>query len=687
MRPPPFLIAASLLFWGWYAGLLIPAGLCGALLEMPRWTTQRLDFRDNDLRRLWIFCCLLLLGAMVFFLVEYNGIEMFSQTTLYSPLIFFPVVVAQAFHRQEALPIRVLMMKKEGEGVPRLGPESWSVNWLYLYLILIMISASAAAKGPAMFRGGFGDIASTLDFYLGSIVILGIALWKFRSPAYSPTIWLALIVLATGLGYVGSLGIQNVQVILDREIMAFMMKNYKQERDPFRTETAIGKIGELKLYSHILFRIQELKGSQKSFLLGQNGYTVFRSPNWLNPSDELKDLTPERDRLTWSFGRAGAEQQVLKIIEPFEDGHGFLPLPLGTFSIGPLPAGKVTRNRRGAVRVQDAPEWAQYLIRAGEGAPLQGPPTHADLSIPTSLQAALHPTLRKLQLDRVDPARVPGILAEHFENRFTYSLEQEPPPRERAPLDHFLNHSRAGHCEYFATAATLLLRMAGIPARYMVGYSVHEFSPLENRFLVRARNAHSWAIAWIGGRWVEVDVTPPSWKILEMERASSLEWVGDLWDRVKMLFVRLRWLKDEENNSQSALLWALLLLLMIPGWKILRGTRFGKLVGPDSAKKEVAHEFSKTAFHRIECFLETTEGKRRAGETYRMWLGRIADERKDPALIDGLEPLVCLHYNLRYDPESIAEEQEAKLAEEVDRWLEQHRQRETVSAGHSSSNS
>jgi transglutaminase-like putative cysteine protease len=44
------------------------------------------------------------------------------------------------------------------------------------------------------------------------------------------------------------------------------------------------------------------------------------------------------------------------------------------------------------------------------------------------------------------------------------------------PLARFLLRTRSGHCEYFATATVLLLRQLGIPARYAVGYAVHEAS-------------------------------------------------------------------------------------------------------------------------------------------------------------------------------------------------------------------
>ena len=36
MKPPPFLLGAALLFWGWQTGFLIVGGLMAVALESPR---------------------------------------------------------------------------------------------------------------------------------------------------------------------------------------------------------------------------------------------------------------------------------------------------------------------------------------------------------------------------------------------------------------------------------------------------------------------------------------------------------------------------------------------------------------------------------------------------------------------------------------------------------------------------
>lgn len=94
------------------------------------------------------------------------------------------------------------------------------------------------------------------------------------------------------------------------------------------------------------------------------------------------------------------------------------------------------------------------------------------------------------------------------ENGFRYTLDQPTVPFDKDPVEYFLFESRAGHCEYFASAAVLLLQAMGIPARLVTGYSGSEWNPEKQHYEVLERHAHAWGEAWIGGRWVAFDPTP-----------------------------------------------------------------------------------------------------------------------------------------------------------------------------------
>jgi len=76
------------------------------------------------------------------------------------------------------------------------------------------------------------------------------------------------------------------------------------------------------------------------------------------------------------------------------------------------------------------------------------------------------------------------------------------------PLAYFLFTRKQGHCEYFASAMTVMLRTAGIPARLATGFQSGVYNPITDFWLVRASDAHAWVEAWIPGRgWTTFDPT------------------------------------------------------------------------------------------------------------------------------------------------------------------------------------
>src|SRR5438270_3435868 len=93
-------------------------------------------------------------------------------------------------------------------------------------------------------------------------------------------------------------------------------------------------------------------------------------------------------------------------------------------------------------------------------------------------------------------------------SRFTYTLNLTGKPGGD-PLAHFLFESRAGHCEYFASAMAVMLRTVRIPTREVNGFLPGEFNDLAGDYIVRASDAHSWVEVYFPGTgWVTFDPTP-----------------------------------------------------------------------------------------------------------------------------------------------------------------------------------
>jgi transglutaminase-like putative cysteine protease len=97
-----------------------------------------------------------------------------------------------------------------------------------------------------------------------------------------------------------------------------------------------------------------------------------------------------------------------------------------------------------------------------------------------------------------------------------------------SPVDEFLFNTRQGFCGHYASAFTVLARAAGIPARVVTGYQGAEFNPLGNYWIVRQSNAHAWAEAWLGDRWVRFDPTAAvAPERIEMGFNDAMDWRPD----------------------------------------------------------------------------------------------------------------------------------------------------------------
>jgi hypothetical protein len=96
----------------------------------------------------------------------------------------------------------------------------------------------------------------------------------------------------------------------------------------------------------------------------------------------------------------------------------------------------------------------------------------------------------------------------YLRSNFGYTL-QLPQTVPSDPIANFLFERKRGHCEYFASAMTVMLRVLGIPSRIVNGFRTGEFNDVDSQYVVRASNAHSWVEAYFPGYgWVSFDPTP-----------------------------------------------------------------------------------------------------------------------------------------------------------------------------------
>jgi len=131
----------------------------------------------------------------------------------------------------------------------------------------------------------------------------------------------------------------------------------------------------------------------------------------------------------------------------------------------------------------------------------------ANLRLPRDAAPRARALAQELYAQSSDPAEfIRRVLSRFHDEPYRYTLE--PPPLGADAVDSFLFETQAGFCEHYASAFTVLVRAAGIPARVVTGYQGGQFNRYGGYWLVRQSNAHAWSEIWLSGRgWVRIDPT------------------------------------------------------------------------------------------------------------------------------------------------------------------------------------
>ena len=238
-----------------------------------------------------------------------------------------------------------------------------------------------------------------------------------------------------------------------------------------------------------------------------------------------------------------------------------------------------------------------------------------------------------------EPIRQVMAVANYLQSQHAYSLSSDP-GRGDPVVNFLMDEKRAGHCQYFASAAALMLRCEGIPSRYVSGYYAHE-SAGHDQMIVRQRDAHAWAEAWIDGvGWITVDATPAGglpdqvfpkvglWKRLG-------ERIGDGWAATKAWAMGLDVKRVAAVCVVAVLVWAGVQL-----WRRYRGR--GKEIEEgyavsDAELARLAKEFERWMRRRgIPC------------PSNRTWLEHL-EKVATKATTDASDASRCLNFCQRYN--------------------------------------
>ena len=666
VTPPPMLLGASLLFWGWQTGFLFLALPLAVLVEAARALTWRLELSATDFHRLTDLCTLLIVVSGIYLFsttgtsrAAADGPRAMTLLFQWMPLLLFPLIASQLYSTAAKVPLTSFFwaLRRQAARSPQTRPGV--VDLGYLYFAICILAASAANR-------------RTLEFYAGLCVLAGWALWPWRSRRFSPLWWVPMLGIAAVAGYGGHVALHQFQQAVEQTVFDYIFSMVRGDADPFRTTTAIGHLGRLKLSDRTILRVEPRAGLHLPFLLREASYDVYNSPAWLASAAGFSAVLPEADGETWKFSTGHSAAERVTVSAYLNRGRGVLSLPGGAFEIDRLAVVGVNRNRLGAVKVEEGLGLVTYTALFAPDGPLDGPPTDADLHVPPREAEIVSRVAADLHLAGSPATETVETIAAYFRRNFRYSTWKGERPRKESALEEFLLNSRTGHCEYFATATALLLRAAGVPARYAVGFSVQEWSRLEQRYIVRARHAHSWTLAYVNGAWRDVDTTPPVWADADQSASSILEPVNDLWSFAAFLFSRWRW-SEEDNGIGRHAAWLLIPLVLLLVWRLYSRRRVGRGAAAPPPAPTFVRPGQDSEFYLIEQRLQVEGLGRQSAEPASQWIERIH--------ATDLAPILALHHRYRFDPTGLDPTERSALRARAEAWLRDHEPTEATVTG------
>jgi hypothetical protein len=584
------------------------------------------------------------------------------------PMTFFLFVAAQMFSEREAIPLSaislIIRLRRKGSAT-----AERHVNISYPYFIVCLFSA------------GIHTNEGEHSYFWGQVVLIAWALWPMRSRRFGIVAWLAALAAVIGLGFTSQHGIGELQRVLEGYNAQWMSSLIRQRTDASQSMTAIGRIGKLKLSSRIVIRLEPKNGSRPPDYLREASYRSYHPQGqvWYsgNARNDYTDIGHEPGNdFFWTLLAGKTNMSVVNIASYLDgrsqdtgDPEGLLPLPTGCSRLEKLPVFSLKINKTGAV-IASGLGLVIFDAHYGPGATFDSPPAgtnNLDLAVPTNEVPALDQIISEMKISGATEKQKLLVVQQFFAAKFSYStwLGSEKVARtNETALSRFLLHSRSGHCEYFATATVLLLREVGIPARYAVGYAVHE--PSGHGYVVRERDAHAWCLVWNEPMqtWEDFDTTPASWVAEESKHASAMQRFSDFWSWVRFQIAKIRW---GQTNLRRYLLWTLIPVLALLLYQII--FRRGRRQRPQpKTRKSTAALFwpgLDSEFYLLERKLAARGVPRQPSEPLSDWLTRAL---ADPALADlrkPLQELLRLHYCHRFDPHGLSGKEREALTQEA----------------------
>ena len=670
--------------------------LLAIIVESAHWIRLRWDFDDHACGRAWQLSTVAI--AIAGTLIYLDGPVRLALSVLltWMPLLLLPMQFIQSFGLKDSMPLNTFsfLTKHRRTRNLRLGlTESViQINFGNIYFIISLLGATLGNQSNSLY---------TWLFLPAIIVLTG---WMLLSASRSrPGSVVVAISIAGCMALAGQKGLEELDNRLGNAGAS------RSGFDPNWTSTLIGKRGTVEQSADIVWRLHPQDRQPAPKLLRTASYNTYREDGrWVcQPFSQLEfndlDTRLQADEPYFLLTQNASETEQIRSVSPnlrrftlrgSAVAETPLSLPGNTSSLTGFELDGIQRNGLGTVRVFPKQSVIEGTVLWSGADVTENPyPIAEDLKIPFLERAHLKAVLKELHLlnptfietyhatnklnfrsptpqerltrfPDVTFAQQLAVLRAWFRTEFRYSrkLTIDISPAVSAiptAIQQFLTTTRSGHCEYFAAATTLLLREAGIPARYATGYAVMERDFKRQEYVIRGTHGHAWCRVWdaSAAQWIDFDTTPGSWGEVVGQQNTLLQRFYDTLKRLREDFFLWR---NQPSNRAAVTLVMSVIALGVVGFILKRLWKSKRRLQAEKRQDGYTGPVIQTPLHALEPQARKRLGPRPPGLPFAAWLGQLRPNLPDSG---DLDEALTLHQQLRFDPTPAQPSNRERLAE------------------------
>jgi len=681
MPAPRYLVGLATLFWG----VMVEHELIGIALafffESHHVFKTRWNFSFPHYVKAWHLSVVFsLFGGVLYWM---DGAPLTEMRVMFEwfPLIFSPLVFVQIFGERDSMPLNTFSVMgryrmkadiREGKVV-----RPYMVNFTTPFFVVVLLAAGLKRRS-----------ANFWDVYTADVmVVYGIGL----------SLILGLFIFCVGRrhgrGVISFAIVYSSMLILSSVFLGGLLKmeqrlrggySANQNIDMELAHTSIGKLGELKLSKKVQWRMWVPDDNPVPALVPFTIYDLYDNGIWSvsyrrsasrnNAFERGVSLRTKEGEVT-AFGRSN---RLARNVQK-KDGYRFLSTMSGNKSTAVMPhlngyhtygglvgeLANVERNPLGSVQTgnPDATLHCYIWTTPDKKFQLSKPNQYFDQRVQPREAFAIDEIVQKLGLKKLSDRERVERLRLFFNTQFKYTTHlsiKKKIGRRGSAVNDFLLKTKEGHCEYFATAAVLILRHCGMNARYVNGYSISHDERKAGAFLLRGDQAHAWAHVWMDDRWVDVDLTPADWTTSDL--AGEVKWQDKLADWWKMWREDFQVWRDDPNNAKLVNNVIITVAGLVVVWIFIR-LWFAK--NKKKGRQEViGGQLPEWKFlKKFDSWCTKVLGLRPASMTYGEWVHQLVDHY--PEKYEHVESFITSYQQARFYSEEEALVEKANEAAKI----------------------